>query len=139
MDAVSFDTWLGAICLLTACQRQEGFMSLALAEADDEAASVRIDAPPMSVGGVCCAPDGTALAIQITVESDPPPAPASASAAAQSRAWFRISRFWVTNGHAEAAGRVGRILVGGVVLCGGGGQPPRFKPAGSEAVRSPAG
>jgi transposase-like protein len=85
MDAVSFDPWLGAIRLLTACQRQEGFMSLALAEADDEAASVRIDAPPMSVGGVCCAPDGTALATQITVESDAPPAPASASAAAQSR------------------------------------------------------
>src|SRR3954453_24125277 len=85
MDAVSFDTWLGAICLLTACQRQEGFMSLGLAEGDDEAASVRIDAPPMSVGGVCCAPDGTALATQITVESDAPPAPASASAAAQSR------------------------------------------------------
>src|SRR4051812_50045264 len=58
MAAVSFDTWLGAIRLLTACQRQEGFMSLALAEADDEAASVRIDAPPMFVGGGGCGPGG---------------------------------------------------------------------------------
>jgi hypothetical protein len=31
-------------------------------------------------------------------------------------AWFRIGRFWVTHRRAEAAGRVGRILVGRVVM-----------------------
>ncbi|MFL5280741.1 MAG: IS1595 family transposase [Rhodopila sp.] len=83
MDGVSFDTWLDAIRLLTARQRQEGFMYLALAEGDDEAASVLFDASPVSVDGVSAVVDGKPLGARIMVESDEPPMPVSA--AAQSR------------------------------------------------------
>ena len=83
MDGVSFDTWLDAIRLLTARQRQEGFLCLALAEGDDEAASVLFDASPVSVDGVSAVVDGKPLGARILVESDEPPMPVSA--AAQSR------------------------------------------------------
>jgi transposase-like protein len=85
MDGVSFDIWLGAMPLLTACQRQEGFMCLALAEADDAAASVPIDASPVSVDEASGIADGKPPGIPVAAESDGAPMPASASAAAQSR------------------------------------------------------
>jgi transposase-like protein len=85
VDGVSFHTWLGTIPLLTVRQRQEGFMCLALAEADDETASVPIDAAPMSGDGASATADDAPLGVGIKAESDDPPMPASASAAAQSR------------------------------------------------------
>jgi transposase-like protein len=85
MDGGSFDIWLGTIPLLTACQRQEGFMCLALAEADDEAALVAADASPMAVDEASGAADGKLVEAPVTAESDEPQMPASASAAAQSR------------------------------------------------------
>lgn len=87
MDGVSFETWLGAIRLLTARQRQEGFMCLALAEGDDEVASMSADAAAsrMSADGVSGTAGGNALGTRSLAESDAPLVPASASAAAQSR------------------------------------------------------
>src|SRR3954451_13306819 len=85
MDGGSFDIWLGTIPLLTACQRQERFMCLALAEADDEAALVAADASPMAVDEASGAADGKLVEAPVTVESDEPQVPVSASAAAQSR------------------------------------------------------
>jgi transposase-like protein len=83
MDSATLDLWLGAIPLLTARQRQEGLMCLALAEADDEAASFAADASPMSIDGSSDAADSKPVGA--TAESDDRPMPASASAAAQSR------------------------------------------------------
>jgi len=83
MDSAAFDLGRGAIPLLTARQRQEGLMYLALAEADDEAASFAADALPMSIDGSSDAADSKPVGA--TAESDDRPMPASASAAAQSR------------------------------------------------------
>src|ERR1700759_432036 len=85
MDGGLFDAWLGAIRLLTARQRQEGFMCLALAEADDGAASVETDTAPLSADGASAAADDKPLGAWTMVESGQPPPPASPSAAAQSR------------------------------------------------------
>jgi len=60
-------------------------MCLALAEADDEAASVAADASPMSADGSSGAADSMPVEARATVESDDRPIPVSASAAAQSR------------------------------------------------------
>jgi transposase-like protein len=85
MDGGSFAAWLGAIRFLTARQRQEGFMYLALVEADDETASVEIDAAPMSGDGASAAADDKPLATRAMAESGNSPLPASLSVAAQSR------------------------------------------------------
>jgi len=55
------------------------------------------------------------------------------------QAWFRIGCFWVTHRRAEAARRCGPDLGRQGCYAGGGGKPPRFKPAGSEAIRDRAG
>jgi len=85
MDSAAFDIWLAAIPLLTSRQRREALMCLALAEADDEAASVAADASPMSADGSSGAADSMPVEARATVESDDRPIPVSASAAAQSR------------------------------------------------------
>jgi len=53
-------------------------------------------------------------------------------------AWFRIRPFWVTRGAQKPPACEGRISAGRV-FCAGGGQPPRVKLAGAEAVPGPAG
>ncbi len=53
--------------------------------------------------------------------------------AAATGAWFRIRPFWVTQGVRKRPACEGRILVGRV-FCAGGGEPPRVKLAGAEAV-----
>jgi hypothetical protein len=55
------------------------------------------------------------------------------------RAWFRIGHFWVAHKRVEAAGRCGPDLGRQGCYAGGGGQPPRLKPAGFEAVQDRAG
>jgi len=57
---------------------------------------------------------------------------------AGTRAWFRICPFWVTQGAQKPPACEGRSSVGRV-FCTGGGQPPRVKLAGAEAVPGPTG
>jgi transposase-like protein len=85
MDDVSFDGWLGAIRLLTARQRQAGFMCLALAEADDDGDAPSADTdrePRQAAESASVAADGNPPGTGSMAANDAPPLPASASAAA---------------------------------------------------------
>ena len=86
MDGIAFEAWLGTIGGLTAGQRQQGFLCLALAEADDDAATMSADAgsdPAMAADWMSGHGNGGASRPKDMMESDVPPVPASA--AAQSR------------------------------------------------------
>lgn len=82
MDGASFEAWLGAIRLLTAHQRQAGFMCLALVEADDDGDSVPDRETRRSGGDVSGATDGEPPGTESMAANLATPLPASASAVA---------------------------------------------------------
>jgi len=56
----------------------------------------------------------------------------------ESLAWFKIRPLWLTQGAQKPPACEGRLSVERV-FCAGGGEPPRVKLAGAEAVPGPAG